>query len=99
MLQATLSLSSEINAYMSKSGVPNHRWYVGITSDIKGRLFGYHNVTYPGGWLIYRQCASASEARDLEAAYHNAGCKGSTGGGGRDCCFIYAYLITPTTVE
>ena len=99
MNQATLSLCSEIDAYMNKSGVPKNRWYVGITSDIEERLFGYHSLTRPYGWWIYRECLNAAEARALEAAYHRAGCQGSGGGGNRTCVYIYAYVISPTTVE
>jgi hypothetical protein len=50
-------------------------------------------------WFIYRRCMNATAARALETAYHKAGCKGSTGGGNDDCAFIYAYAITPQTVE
>jgi hypothetical protein len=99
MLAQTLSLSSEIDAYMVQSGVRNPGWYVGITSDVQERLFGHHRVDRTKNWWIYRRCANASEARDLEAAYHRAGCKGSGGGGDAGCVHIYAYVITPTTVE
>jgi hypothetical protein len=99
MYQATLSLSSEIDAYMSQSGIPSGRWYVGVTSDIEGRLFGYHKVTRPHGSWIFRKCLNASEARDLEAAYHRVGCQGAGGGGDHRCVYIYAYAITMTTVE
>jgi hypothetical protein len=84
---------------MQQSGVPNNRWYVGITSDIEGRLFGYHNVTRPHGLWVHGRCASASEARALEAAYHQAGCQGAGGGGDTHSVHIYAYVITQTTVE
>jgi hypothetical protein len=99
MFQATLSLSSEIDAYMKKSGVPYNGWYVGITSDIEERLFGYHKVTRPRGWWIWRPCLNATEARNLEAAYHRAGCQGAGGGGDHGCVYIYAYAVTMTTVE
>lgn len=99
MLQATLSLCSEIDAHMKESGVPNNRWYVGITSDIEERLFRYHNVARPHGWWIHARCLNAAEARDLEAAYHRAGCQGAGGGGDHTCVYIYAYVITQTTVE
>jgi len=99
MQTQTLSLSSEIDAWMVKSGIPNNSWYVGITADIEERLFGYHQVPRKNHWFIYRRCVNATEARALEAAYHQAGCKGSGGGGGNDAVYIYAYVITATTVE
>jgi hypothetical protein len=99
MLQATLSLCGEIDTYMRESGIPNNRWYVGVTSDIEERLFGYHNVVRIGGQWAHGRCLSAAESRDLEAAYHRAGCQGAGGGGDHRCVYIYAYVITPTTVE
>jgi hypothetical protein len=99
MQTQTLSLSSEIDAWMLKSGILNSGWYVGITSDIEGRLFGYHQVPRQNHWFIYRRCVSAAEARTLEAAYHRAGCKGAGGGGDNTAVYIYAYAITPNTVE
>jgi len=99
MQAQTLTLSAEIDAHMAKSGIPNNRWYVGITSDIDERLFGYHQVSRENSWWIYRQCSTASEARALEAAYHNVGCKGAGGGGDRASRIIYAYVITSSTVE
>lgn len=91
---------TEIDAYMLSSGVNNSGWYVGITGDIN-RLFGYHKVGRDHDLWIYRTCPSESAARALEAAYHKAGCRGDTGGGSGDgrCKILYAYRITPTTVE
>jgi hypothetical protein len=99
MYTQTLSLSSEIDAHMLKSGVRNPGWYVGITADIPGRLFGDHHVSRENDTWIYRRCLSAPEARALEAAYHKVGCKGCVGGGDSNSIYIYAYVITGTTVE
>jgi hypothetical protein len=99
MQTQTLSLSSEIDAWMLKSGVLNGGWYVGITSDIEERVFGHHQVPRANHWWIYRRCLNATEARTLEAAYHRVGCKGAGGGGDDDCIYIYAYVITRATVE
>lgn len=99
MNAATISIASKIDAHMTKSEIPNNRWYVGITSDVQERLFGYHNVPRKDAWWIYDKCTSAAEARALESAYHTAGCQGAGGGGDADSVYIYAYVITPTTVE
>jgi hypothetical protein len=99
MQTQTLSLSSEIDAWMLKSGILNGGWYVGVTSDIEERLFGYHQVPRENHSWIHRRCLNAAEARALEAAYHKAGCKGAGGGGGSNSVYIYAYVITATTVE
>jgi hypothetical protein len=93
------TIAGEIEAHMRSSGIPNSKWYVGITSDIEQRLFGYHQVPKQGHWFIYRRCATANDARSLEAAYHRAGCKGAGGGGDASASIIYAYVITQTTVE
>jgi hypothetical protein len=97
--QTIYAVSSEIDAHMRKSGIPNSSWYVGVTSDIQERLFGFHKVPRQNHWFIYRRCENAAAARLLEAAYHRAGCKGSTGGGTGDCAFVYAYVITLNTCE
>ena len=92
---------TEIDAHMLQSGVRNNGWYVGITSDVNQRLFGHHQVDRTKDTWIYRTCPSETFARDLEAAYHRAGCKGGTGGGSGDgsCTVLYAYVITTRTVE
>ena len=99
MQAQTINLSGEIDTYIQRSGVRNSGWYVGITSDVEERLFGYHQVPRQNSWWIYRRCPNATEARELEAAYHRAGCKGAGGGGDNDAVYIYAYVITSTTVE
>lgn len=99
-MQVTVqSIIGEINAHMKQSGLANHNWYVGITSDVNERLFGSHNVPRKNHWYIYRRANSDTEARNIESAYHKAGCKGSGGGGDHTAVFVYAYVITPQTVE
>ena len=87
---------ADINAHMQRAGVANSRWYVGITKDIQGRLFEAHRVT---NWYIYRQAITHVEARAIETAYHDAGCKGGPGGGDDSAVFVYAYIITEETVQ
>jgi hypothetical protein len=99
MQAQTLSLSGEIDAYIQRSGVRKNGWYVGITSDVEERLFGYHHVSRENDRWIWRRCPSAKQARALEAAYHLSGCKGAGGGGDEDCLYIYAYAITLRSVE
>lgn len=97
--QALNTISSEIDAHMQRSGIPNSGWYVGITSDIEERLFEYHQVPRENHWFIYCRCIDANAARTLEAAYHRVGCKGAGGGGDGASVYIYVYAITGTTVE
>jgi hypothetical protein len=70
--QATSTIITEINAYMGNFSNANSDWYVGVTSDVEGRLFGYHNVSKQNGAWIYRYASNSDEAREIEAAYHTA---------------------------
>ena len=97
--QNSISIIAEINAHMQKSGIANSSWYVGVTSDIEERLFGFHQVPRKDHWYVYRRAIDAAEARTIEAAYHSAGCKGSGGGGDDTAAYVYAYVITSQTVE
>lgn len=97
--QNSRSIIAEIDAHMRKSGIANNSWYVGITSDIEERLFGFHQVPKKNHWFIYRLANNANEARSIEAAYHRAGCKGAGGGGDNAAVYVYAYVITAQTVE
>ena len=93
------TITAEIDAYIRSSGVGYARWYVGVTSDIEKRMFGDHNVSKENGWWVYRTAPDSKTAREIEAAFHDAGCKGAGGGGDRAAVVVYAYLITSTTVE
>jgi hypothetical protein len=94
----TSTIYADFNAYIRQFGHPLSSWYVGITSDIDQRLFSDHAVSRTGAW-IWRRAESHRESRDIEMAYHDAGCRGSHGGGNYTAVYIYAYLITQTTVE
>lgn len=93
------AIVGEIDAHIVQSNIPITAWYVGITSDINQRLFGDHNVPGKDHWYIYRKAFNDSEARAIEARYHKLGCKGAGGGGDHNTIYVYAYEITPVTVE
>ena len=97
--QSAQSIIQEFDAHMTKSSFNNASWYVGITSDIEQRLFGFHQVPRQNHWFIYRRAINDTEARSIEAAYHKAGCKGAGGGGDHTAVFVYDYVITAQTVE
>lgn len=97
--QVASTIIAEINAHMRKFTAANNGWYVGITSDVEERQFGYHQVSKQNGVWIYRYASNSEEAREIEAAYHAAGCKGAGGGGDETATCIYAYMITSFTVE
>ncbi len=93
---STHSICADFDAHMARAGVLYSRWYVGITSDINDRLFGFHRVT---DWYIYRRAFNDTDARLVEQAYHYVGCKGAGGGGDENSVFVYAYIITAQTAE
>ncbi len=97
--QSVQSIIQEIDTHMVKSQVNSAGWYVGITSDIEQRLFGYHQVPRQNHWFIYRRAFNDTDARNIEAAYHKAGCKGAGGGGDSTTVYVYAYVITKQTVQ
>jgi hypothetical protein len=99
MATDTKTIYSDINAHIKKSGINNSGWYVGITSDVEERLFGFHQVPRENHWFIYRRAINSDEARGIEAAYHKAGCDGARGGGDDAAVYIYAYVISQKTVE
>ena len=90
-------IAQQITAYIDNSGAARSRWYVGIASDIKQRLFSDHNVGTQN-W-IWREAFSADDARAIEKYFHQLGCQGGPGGGDESTRFVYAYLITATTKE
>ena len=92
--------AADLVAYMKQCGTRYYsEWYVGITCDIEDRLFGDHNVNRNTDAWIWRRTGGDSMAREAESSFHASGCKGSHGGGGSDCVFIYAYRISQTTKE
>jgi hypothetical protein len=89
-----------INAHMARyPNTKNPNWYVGIAADARERLFDDHSVDERNGIWIYQQADSSNVAREVESAYHDAGCKGGPGGGDKFTDKVYAYVITSTTKE
>jgi hypothetical protein len=92
------SVVADIAAHIKANGGRYRDWYCGIAADPRDRLFGAHQVSVQGAW-IYRNCGSDHAARRVEDHFHNLGCQGAGGGGGRDTVYVYAYKITPFTRE
>jgi hypothetical protein len=91
-------LRAEIDAYMQKFGRPKRDWYFGIATDVEQRLFGEHNVQRGGTW-IHGLADTAHLAMEIEYVYQAEGCQGGPGGADDTTKYVYAYLITPATVE
>jgi len=75
-------------------------WYVGITGNVRERLFGAHQVDEANGSWIYREASSSQEARAIERHFlDRVGTKGGPGGGDATTKTVYAYRITSATAE
>ena len=87
---------NEIKSYMDRNN--NYpKWYSGITSDPRKRLFEEHNVSEKSDYWIYRQCYSEQSARNVEEALLKLGCDGGTGGGDESSVCVYAYRKSANT--
>ena len=86
-------------SYISQWGSDYNDWYVGITKDIKERLFNFHNVKKESDAWIYRTASSSEIAREIESFFLDLGADGGSGGGDDDTDIVYAYKITDDTVE
>jgi len=98
-IQNELSINSDITLIIQQSGIPHSGWYVGITSDIDERLYGFHKVPRQSRWHTCHRAITDAVARNVETGFHNLGCKGAGGGGDHTAVFVYAYVITDSTVQ
>lgn len=94
-----MSATEDITAHVQKSGGAYSRWYVGIATKPKERLFNDHAVDEAKGHWIFRPCGSSSEARKIEKYFIGQGMKGGDGGGDEATKTVYAYRITTSTRE
>jgi len=95
----TTTALNEIKAHIGQCGGDYRNWYTGIAADPRRRLFNDHNVDERNGSWIHRDAGTHTAARQTEDALHLLGCKGGPGGGDGATRFVYAYRITPTTIE
>src|SRR3989338_246691 len=87
----------DFTAYMD--GEPYSDWYVGITSDLRKRLFNDHNVSESNGVWIHRDAESEATARAVEKHFLDLDADGGGGGGDGSSRYVYAYRKTSTTNE
>ena len=97
MSQSKLEIIDDIKNHFS--GISYKQCYVGITKNVKSRLFGDHNVSKDNGHWIYRIAQNDDIAREVEQYFLNAGMDGGGGGGDNESKTIYAYKITSETCE
>ena len=95
--QAYDKIVAHMDDQISKNGGGYPNWYCGITSNIEGRLFGYHQVPRQNYWRIFCDCISAEAARNVEGGLLGLGCDGGTGGGDEQSIYVYAYLKSAIT--
>ena len=94
------TIIKEILNYISECGGGNGNWYVGIATYPRETLFNRHGVKENGDSWIYRECISSGIARDIEYYFVNSvGMAGGPGGGDDSTRYIYAYKMSPHTVE
>ena len=98
--QTTQEVYDFIMNYINGTGVAYNRWYVGIASDPKARLFTDHNVSEESGQWVYKDAGTEAVARQVEQYIINThNTQGGTGGGDESTTFVYAYVIINTTRE
>ena len=93
------TIIDEISEHINTQGGDYSDWYIGITDDIRRRLFSKHNVPETNAWFIYRAAADRAAAEMIENYFIDLGCIGCQGGGGEDSRIVYAYLITSSTKQ
>ena len=92
MAQTADAIASDFEQYIRKSGAEYYsEWYVGITENLKDRLFGDHDVPEENHWWITRETKSIEAARKVEKFFLDKGCDGGTGGGHTDAKYVYGY--------
>ena len=74
-------------------------WYVGITSDIQQRLFGYHSVHRTNHRWIHGTAMNSDHARSAETALLALGFDGGDGGGDVGSLNVYAFRKDAGTIR
>jgi hypothetical protein len=98
-MRSTKEIVANLNAYIRQIGGPARTWYVGVAADPRARLFSDHKVDEQSGHWIIDQASSADVAREVEKLYLEKGYAGGPGGGRGKTVYVYAYRITPTTIQ
>ncbi|MDR4496483.1 MAG: hypothetical protein MRK02_00925 [Candidatus Scalindua sp.] len=81
----------DIDNHIHKCGGVYSRWYIGIASDPRDRLFNDHKVEKNNDAWIIRDCGSEEAVRRVEKYFLDRGCDGGTGGGDSATTYAYAY--------
>ena len=73
--------------------------YIGITNNIRRRLFDEHKVSEETGTWIWDEAVNIEQARAVEKHFLGKGMKGGDGGGDETSVYVYCYKITSSTEE
>ena len=71
--------------------------YVGITNDVRRRLFEEHFLDEETDSFKVEQFNTVEDAREVEAFFLEMGLDGGEGGGDVDSVFVYIYLKSETS--
>ena len=94
------TIVNEINNHLSQSGKRDYSdFYIGITNDVRRRMFEEHNVAKDKSWWIYRTAEDSETARKVEKYFLDKGMRGDNGGGNESSNIVYCYAVSPTTIE
>jgi hypothetical protein len=73
-------------------------WYVGTAADPRHRLALTHNVDLEAGHFFIVKCTQPGVALGAARLLRDErGYGGAPASGGRDCVYVYAYVITAET--
>lgn len=93
-------LASQFISFINEYGHIPSKWYVGITSDPKRRLFIEHQVSPTSGIFKYADASTVDNARLIEKfLIDKMKIKGGSGGGDSTTTWVYVYMITPLTLQ
>ena len=94
------TIVNEINNHLSQCGKRYYSdCYIGITNDVRRRMFEEHNVAKDKSWWIYRTAEDSETARKVEKYFLDKGMRGDNGGGNESSNIVYCYAVSPTTIE
>ena len=93
------NIITEFEGFMSRNGKSYSQFYVGIAADPIDRLRNGHSVNETIPHIYWNQPVHTDHIRSLEKYFLNKGTQGGPGGGDNNTKYIYAYLITNSTIE
>lgn len=89
-----------IEEYWEKHNKTNpKKLYIGITSNVNRRLFGFHNVDEEHNLWIHCPADNIRTARMVEKYFLDLGMQGGDGGGNDNSTTVYCYEVTEYTRE